>query len=176
MIDETRRVQFLHEDLDPISYEWILELAEHKFDYLASLREVHFRELESQKGPVFSSEEWDPPLKVDWAFDEAGVNLIVCVRSAHVDRRPRFKGYPIHPGFKQGLENLPNRNIEEFLSNCLFSRCLLFSSLYTLPITFSPQYSPGPISSLQTLTKTTRSKFISGTCYPLRTLFFLRKG
>ena len=50
VIDETRRVQFLHEDLDPISYEWILELAEHKFNYLASLREVRFRELESQKG------------------------------------------------------------------------------------------------------------------------------
>jgi hypothetical protein len=176
VIDETRRIHFLHEDLDPISYEWILELAKHKINYLTSLIEVRFRELESQIGQVFSSEEWDPPLKVDWAFDEAGVNLIVCVRSAHVDRRPRFKGYPIHPGFKQDLESLPDRNIEENLSNCLFSRFLSFSSLCTLHITFSPQYSPGPISSLQTLTKTTRSKFISGTCYPLRTLFSLRKG
>ncbi len=132
VIDEARQVQFLHEDLDPISYEWILELAEHKLDYLVSLREVRFRELESQKGPVFSSVEWDPPLKVDWAFDEAGVNLFVCVRSAHVDRRPRFKGYPIHPRFKEELESLPDRNIEELLSNCLFSRCLSFSSLCTL--------------------------------------------
>jgi hypothetical protein len=54
VIDETRRVQFLHEDLDPISYEWILELAEHQYDYLTSLIEVRFRELESQIGPVFS--------------------------------------------------------------------------------------------------------------------------
>jgi hypothetical protein len=112
VIDEARRAQFLNEDLDPISYEWILELAEHKIDYLTSLREVDFREMKSQIGPVFSSAEWDPPLKVDWAFDEAGVNLIVCIRSAHDDRRPRFKGYPIHPGFKQDLESLPDRNTQ----------------------------------------------------------------
>jgi hypothetical protein len=132
VIDEARRAQFLNEDLDPVSYEWILERAEHKIDHLTSLREVHFRELKSQIGPVFSSEEWDPPLMVDWAFDGAGVHLISCVRSPHNDRRPRFKGYPIHHGFKQDLESLPVRNLEKFLSYCLFSCSLSFSSLCTL--------------------------------------------
>ncbi len=112
MIDEARRVQFLNEDLDPISYEWILELAEHKIDYLTSPREVDFREMKSQIGPVFSSAEWDPPLKADWAFDEAGVNLIICVRSARSDRRPRFKDYLIHPWFKEDLKSLPDRNTQ----------------------------------------------------------------
>jgi hypothetical protein len=42
-IDEARRDQFLNENLDPISHEWIVDLVEHKLDYLKSLREVYFR-------------------------------------------------------------------------------------------------------------------------------------
>jgi hypothetical protein len=132
VIDEARRVQFLDEDLDSTSYYRILELAEHRIDYLTSPREVHFRDLKSQIGPVFSSEEWDPPFKGDWAFDKAEVNLIICVRSPHNEHRPRCKGYPIHPGFKQDLESLPNRNLEKFLSNSLFSRSLSFRACVTL--------------------------------------------
>jgi hypothetical protein len=113
-------------------YYRILELAEYRIDYLTSPREVHFRELKSQIGPVFSSEEWDPPFKGDWAFDKAEVNLNICVRSTHNEHRPRCKGYPIHPGFKQDLESLPNRNLEKFLSNSLFSRSLSFRACVTL--------------------------------------------
>ncbi|KAE9363979.1 hypothetical protein N431DRAFT_564508, partial [Stipitochalara longipes BDJ] len=80
-LDKLGRRQFVSETMDPRSYNWITELAKHKSDHLQSLQEVLFYEDNSGYGQVFKWEKWDPPLSVDWAFDAAGVDLAVYVRS-----------------------------------------------------------------------------------------------
>ena len=81
-IDEDGRNRFLAEDIDPSYYRWIVELAEHKVDHLPSLLRVMLYEDLSQRSPLFSPEVWEAPLSVDWAFDEAGVDLSVKVRGS----------------------------------------------------------------------------------------------
>lgn len=90
-IDQTGWDRFLHEDIERSSYEWITELAEHKSNHLPRLEKVMLCEEMSvlrqryneppECRQVFTSQEWDPPLQVDWAFDEADVELLVLVRS-----------------------------------------------------------------------------------------------
>ncbi|KAE9363995.1 hypothetical protein N431DRAFT_390221, partial [Stipitochalara longipes BDJ] len=80
-IDRAGRDLFLSEDMDPSSYEWIVELAKHKTDHLLALQDVELSEHNMRGGPSFIPEKWDPPLKVGWAFDEAVIDLTVIVRS-----------------------------------------------------------------------------------------------
>lgn len=80
-IDRAGRDLFLNAEMDPSSYEWIIELAEHKTDHLPVLQEVDLFEHSFNGGPLFIPEEWDSPLEVDWAFNKVGVDLTVTVRS-----------------------------------------------------------------------------------------------
>ena len=81
-IDEDGQNRFLAEDIDLSYYRWIVKLAEHKVDHLPSLLGVMLYEDLSQRSPLFSPEEWRAPLSVDWAFDEAGIDLSIKFRDS----------------------------------------------------------------------------------------------
>jgi hypothetical protein len=81
VIDKDGRRKFDKEDLDPSLYKWITELAEHKSDHLQSLRDVEFWEKHKGYCQIFLLQAWDPPLDVDWAFDDAGIDLKILVRA-----------------------------------------------------------------------------------------------
>lgn len=53
IIDQAGRDRFLDESMDSSSYGWIIELAEHKFDRLPSLRKVLFCEDKMERAPFF---------------------------------------------------------------------------------------------------------------------------
>lgn len=80
-LEPVGRKRFVAGELDYLAYGWILELAEHKPDYLPSVQEVTLAEQPRQRGPLFSLDEWEPPLRVDKGFDEARVKLRVLVRA-----------------------------------------------------------------------------------------------
>ncbi|KAG4441462.1 hypothetical protein IFR05_003068 [Cadophora sp. M221] len=103
-LDNSGRNQFESEDLLKSSYQWILELASQKDSCLPELRTVKlYEEIEkrsiykwrSDLRPVrrcgyggepvrlFIVEEWDPPLSVDYAFDDADIDLGVFVRAPY---------------------------------------------------------------------------------------------
>lgn len=86
-IDQRRREIFLAEDLEPSYYHWILELAKNKSDRLPCLQYVGLFEATRERHALFSTEEWDPPLSVDYAFDDAGIDLEVHVRIPRLPRK-----------------------------------------------------------------------------------------
>jgi hypothetical protein len=84
MTGQSRRLEgksSLKQNMDPSSYTWITELVQHKPDHLHSLQQVRFCEDNNGYREIFVSEKWDPPLSVDRAFEDVGVNLAVYVRS-----------------------------------------------------------------------------------------------
>ena len=71
----------MNEDIDKADYRWIMELAEHKRDALPLLKIVSLSDstIVSNR-PRWETEEWDPPLHVDFTFDDANIDLSVRVR------------------------------------------------------------------------------------------------
>lgn len=74
------RDRFVNEEMDPSSYQWISEFAEHKERHLPFLKKVRLREERMTPSYLFELEEWDQPSDVERAFHEAGVDLSVFVR------------------------------------------------------------------------------------------------
>lgn len=66
--------------MDEPSYRWIFELAENKDISFPLLESVHLHETFRERYTMFSLEEWDPPLIIDFAFEEANIELAVYVR------------------------------------------------------------------------------------------------
>lgn len=69
--------------MDPVSYQWILELAVHKADSFPHLKAVSMWEKARERDALFSNEEWKYPFDVKRLFEEEGINLEVVARGAN---------------------------------------------------------------------------------------------
>ncbi|KAG4440031.1 hypothetical protein IFR05_004481 [Cadophora sp. M221] len=79
-VEQQGLAKFRSEDLDKSSYRWILELAIFKDSSFPRLDSVYLYEAVRERYALFASEDWDPPLVIDYAFDEADIELDVYVR------------------------------------------------------------------------------------------------
>ncbi|EPE34596.1 RNI-like protein [Glarea lozoyensis ATCC 20868] len=82
-LDEVGRDRVLTEEIDESEYRWIVELATH----MSSLEEVWLYERKHSAHSAFVIEEWDAPLSVEDAFEEAEIDLMVLLRALKLQKR-----------------------------------------------------------------------------------------
>ncbi|CZR65753.1 uncharacterized protein PAC_15653 [Phialocephala subalpina] len=111
------RQRFIDNEIDPSSYQWITELAEHKSEYFPFLREIELRETIKGAGMKLWVEEWDLPLDVAGTFDEADVELRVLVRVETFAGQKQQTVLPTSPSIRlSGMEG-PTKSIEGWQSD-----------------------------------------------------------
>lgn len=87
-VEEQEFQKFADENLNAISYEWILEIARNKSASFPSLEMIHLYENPDMRGHrIFVREEWDRPLVINQAFDDEDIDLEVHVRTPRSWRR-----------------------------------------------------------------------------------------